>query len=448
MSKDFNEILLKAASQVKDLPEDAIYAIPEVELVAAYYGFSLSKDTKSLANKDSDTEAYIEAKARDIEDKEDDSFVFSALHVFASVLKSGASFSINSMLSSASKSILSVGLIAIKSLSLRLAISAATTYISTIFSLAVRTVKAIPVIFKHAFKLAMKNPYVAAALAAVGLTAAGVVTYKYFSTPKEEREANLKKAKEYLKYKNVVTGGRTEPIKGLFDEESHPEDYKDLAALANKQLTLDASLLDSALSDKSFAGQAYDQYTSVTGRYGTPEVEIIETMKKEGWDKMDTSSPRNYSKFGINANKYRSKEFIRNLTPEQAYQIYKEEYWDASGVANLPPHLRRMYFNIAVNMGVSTAKKLYARSDGTLEGLTRERLKYYEDLARSNPSQKKYLKGWRNRTMREYQESLNSIPAKDSYIASNSNPAIAQSMNDAFLDTGRIFAVNQMIFGY
>ena len=63
MSKDFNNTLLEAASKVKNLPQDAIYAIPEVELVAAYYGFSLSDDTEDLTKEDSNTEAYIEAKA-------------------------------------------------------------------------------------------------------------------------------------------------------------------------------------------------------------------------------------------------------------------------------------------------------------------------------------------------------------------------------------------------
>lgn len=447
MSKDFNNTLLEAASKVKNLPQDAIYAIPEVELVAAYYGFSISDDTEDLTKEDSDTEAYIEAKAREIEDDEDNNFAFAALQVFASVLKTGTFSGVNSMLFMAGKSILSLGLTAIKSLSFRIAISSITTFVSNVFSIAVRAIRTIPTILKYAIKLAMRNPYTAAALAVVGLTAAGVVAYKYFSTSKEERAANFEKAKNYLRYRNVITGGRTEPIKGLFDEESHAEEYSDLAAMADEQLTLDTSLMDSALSDNSFAGQAYNQYMSVAGDYGTPEVEIIETMKKEGWDKMDISSPDNYSKFGINANKNRSKEFIRNLTPEQAYEIYKKEYWDASGVENLPPHMRRMYFNMAVNMGVGTAKKLYRRSDGTLEGLTRERLKYYNELANSNPLRYgRYLKGWRNRTMQEYAESARLKQIEPTTTAPASN--VQQAMNEAYLADAHMFALEKMLYAY
>ena len=136
------------------------------------------------------------------------------------------------------------------------------------------------------------------------------------------------------------------------------------------------------------------------------KAEILETMRKEGWDKMDTTSSLNYSKYGINFNKNRSKEFIRNLTPEQAIAIYKAEYWDAAGVDKVPDYLKRVYFNTAVNMGPGTAKKILARSNGTLESFMREKEKQYLMICQRNPSQYRYLRGWRNRMQAEYNETI------------------------------------------
>ena len=57
-------------------------------------------------------------------------------------------------------------------------------------------------------------------------------------------------------------------------------------------------------------------------------------------------------------------------------------------------------------MGPGTAKKILARSNGTLESFMREKEKQYLMICQRNPSQYKYLRGWRNRMQAEYNETI------------------------------------------
>lgn len=140
----------------------------------------------------------------------------------------------------------------------------------------------------------------------------------------------------------------------------------------------------------------------------TPETEILHTMKTEGWDKIFYDGDE-YSKFGIKSTKDKPRDFIKNLTWQQAYDIYKREYWDAAQVESVPEEMQRIYFNTAVNMGVGAAKDLYKQSGGTLEGFVNARNRRYHNIARNKPWKAKYLQGWLNRSNKEYQESLDAI---------------------------------------
>lgn len=140
----------------------------------------------------------------------------------------------------------------------------------------------------------------------------------------------------------------------------------------------------------------------------TPETEILHTMKTEGWDKIFYDGEE-YSKFGIKSTADKPREFIKNLTWQQAYNIYKKEYWDAAHVESVPEEMQRVYFNTAVNMGVGAAKELYRQSDGTLQGFVDARNRRYTNIAIRKPWKAKYLQGWINRSRQEYQESLRAI---------------------------------------
>lgn len=211
------------------------------------------------------------------------------------------------------------------------------------------------------------------------------------------------KSSEFVQAQTANLAAKYEAVR---QQVTHSNAYQAAKPIVETQIIPVVKTASSTVYDKaqSFSQKALDK--AQISIFNAQD-EIIETMRKEGWDKMDTSSPDNYSKFGINFSKTRSKEFIRNLTAEQAFDIYKKEYWDAANVDAVSPVLQRAYFNTAVNMGVGTAKKLLARSDGTLEGFSTEKWKYYSNLVKANPYRYgKYLKGWRRRVINEYNESL------------------------------------------
>ena len=445
MLSDFEKVLIKTSDKIKDLPSESIFLLPELEVAITPYGYSFTSETDKLEKYDNEAEALIEETAVKLRDRQRASFISTVFRVMASVLLHVVMPLANNIMFIAARGIASLGL-QLSRMGLvagaRVAIAMTTTFISYAWSAVSIALRAIPHIIKYAFKLALKNPVIAASLAAAGITTAGYVAYKYFSQSKEKRQANLERAKQSL--------GVNESGIDLFSNTENVQARKEIDRLAS-------------LPDESFGQSVYRKYVETP--YGkvplefTAETEIYETMRKEGWDKLDTSSARNYSKFGINANRNRSKEFIRNLTPEQAYAIYKKEYWDASGVENLPSYLRRMYFNTAVNLGVNQAKRLYQQSDGTLEGFATARWNYYNKLAQKNPFEyRKYLKGWRRRLIREYNESIASLqgqlgqnlPQKVYNVEQSAYAPVNEDkvIEDTLINDANIFALDKMLFAY
>jgi lysozyme family protein len=72
------------------------------------------------------------------------------------------------------------------------------------------------------------------------------------------------------------------------------------------------------------------------------------------------------SKYGISAASY-PKLDIGSLTLEQAKIIYKEDFWDAIGLDDLPNDIKFDLFDTAVNSGVSRAIKLLQKAVGAKE---------------------------------------------------------------------------------
>lgn len=111
------------------------------------------------------------------------------------------------------------------------------------------------------------------------------------------------------------------------------------------------------------------------------------------------------TKFGISKKSYPDVD-IRNLTLEDAKAIYKKDYWDKCGCGEMPEPLDIVVFDTAVNMGVGRAKQFYAQiepenspfmpPDLATRFLELRDEKYLAIVA-NNPSQKRFLKGWRNR---------------------------------------------------
>ena len=145
--------------------------------------------------------------------------------------------------------------------------------------------------------------------------------------------------------------------------------------------------------------------------------EIIEkVLEHEGGYVNDPTDLGGETKYGITKRFYPDVD-IKNLTIEQAKEIYKQDYWDKNKVESLPQNLWHIYFDMCVNMGKRTAVKVLQRAAvnkgrkievdgglgpmtiGALKGVELDRVrafrvKYYVDLITARPEQEKFYLGW------------------------------------------------------
>ena len=145
--------------------------------------------------------------------------------------------------------------------------------------------------------------------------------------------------------------------------------------------------------------------------------EIIEkVLHHEGGYVNDPKDLGGETKYGITKRFYPDVD-IKNLTIEQATEIYKKDYWDKNKVESLPQNLWHIYFDMCVNMGKRTAVKVLQRAAvnkgrkievdgglgpmtiGALKGVELDRVrafrvKYYVDLITARPEQEKFYLGW------------------------------------------------------
>ena len=145
--------------------------------------------------------------------------------------------------------------------------------------------------------------------------------------------------------------------------------------------------------------------------------EIIEkVLEHEGGYVNDPKDLGGETKYGITKRFYPDID-IKNLTIEQAKDIYKSDYWDKNKVESLPQNLWHIYFDMCVNMGKRTAVKVLQRAAvnkgknievdgglgpmtiGALKGVELDRVrayrvKFYVDLITDKPEQEKFILGW------------------------------------------------------
>jgi lysozyme family protein len=150
--------------------------------------------------------------------------------------------------------------------------------------------------------------------------------------------------------------------------------------------------------------------------------EIIEkVLEHEGGYVNDPKDLGGETKYGITKRFYPDID-IKNLTIEQAKEIYKKDYWDRNKVESLPQNLWHIYFDMCVNMGKRTAVKVLQRAAvnkgkdievdgglgpmtiGALKGVELDRVrafrvKYYVDLITTKPEQEKFYLGWFRRAL-------------------------------------------------
>jgi lysozyme family protein len=101
------------------------------------------------------------------------------------------------------------------------------------------------------------------------------------------------------------------------------------------------------------------------------------------------------TKYGIDARSHPNVD-IKNLTEDQAIDTYWSE-WIKDGCDHLPTPLNWVFFDTAVNLGMSRANEYYKASNGDCNKFLDLRIEKYKSLGRSNPRSQKYVKGWVNR---------------------------------------------------
>lgn len=135
------------------------------------------------------------------------------------------------------------------------------------------------------------------------------------------------------------------------------------------------------------------------------------------------------TKYGISKKQYPHLD-IKNLTLEQAKEIYYRDYWIPSKAYLMPEQLAILHFDTAVNTGIKTASIILQKAlnkqgfnlkvDGIigektlsavkkadlnrlLADYTIERAKYYAQIGDT-----RFLRGWINRSISVYEIALNS----------------------------------------
>lgn len=141
-------------------------------------------------------------------------------------------------------------------------------------------------------------------------------------------------------------------------------------------------------------------------------------LDAEGGYTNDPADPGGETNYGIDKRSHPDVN-IKELTVEQATDIYFTEYWVKFNCAQFAWPLNCVYFDCCVNTGNKQSNKFLQRAVGTeadgilgpktlgavnsksidvvANAVIGQRQKFYETLAENKPTLKKFLKGWTNR---------------------------------------------------
>jgi len=143
---------------------------------------------------------------------------------------------------------------------------------------------------------------------------------------------------------------------------------------------------------------------------------IEKVLIHEGGYVNDPTDNGGETNWGISKRAYPNLD-IKNLTKDQAKEIYKRDYWDKNHCDKLPSGVDYIHFDTAINAGGSRAAKILQDACGVVvdgiigsktitaaQSLTAERyllfrMYFYCQIVRKNNSQAKFIGGWSNRCM-------------------------------------------------
>jgi lysozyme family protein len=137
-----------------------------------------------------------------------------------------------------------------------------------------------------------------------------------------------------------------------------------------------------------------------TGAVNTAFEDAFRTTLRYEGGYVENDAGKGPSKFGINKAANPDVD-VKNLTKDQARELYKKRYWDAIGgdsLAAKDPALAKVAFDTAVNMGVGKAKQLVEQSQGDPNAILAMRQQHYDKLIENDPKKfSPYKAGWQSR---------------------------------------------------
>jgi len=137
-----------------------------------------------------------------------------------------------------------------------------------------------------------------------------------------------------------------------------------------------------------------------TGAVNTAFEDAFRTTLRYEGGYVENDAGKGPSKFGINKAANPDVD-VKNLTKDQARELYKKRYWDAIGgdsLAAKDPALAKVAFDTAVNMGPAKAKQLVEQSQGDPNAILAMRQQHYDKLIENDPKKfAPYKAGWQSR---------------------------------------------------
>jgi hypothetical protein len=126
----------------------------------------------------------------------------------------------------------------------------------------------------------------------------------------------------------------------------------------------------------------------------------------------NTGAPVN---FGINQ-KANPDIDVKNLTREQAVQIYRTRYWNAINGDTLAPELQGTALDAAANQGPENARKWIAESGGDVVRFNELRRNHYEALL-AKPEYARFRRTWMGRLEFYEKQAAGTLPASEDAVA-------------------------------
>lgn len=169
-------------------------------------------------------------------------------------------------------------------------------------------------------------------------------------------------------------------------------------------------LLEVALPEAE-AEQAFTQYI---GGYVPDKGKAYQDTESFIMDSLENSPDivpdgDGVARWGINSKAhpelYEATNGFKDLTREQAQEIYRKDYWEANDIDSLPANMQQIAFDMYFNgwdqriLGMDVKEAVEA-ANGDPALLMDFRREYYQTLVEKNPAKAGELKGWMNRMTR------------------------------------------------